>query len=53
MKTVLAIFVNGKFKQYLLKSEVRYIVKMCEDFTEVTVKTETMPKEKYKLMFGK
>lgn len=53
MKKVLAIYVKGEFKQYLLKSEAHYIGQMCEVWGEVTVKIETMTKEKYKISFGK
>ena len=53
MKKVLEISVNGEFKQYLMRSEARYISKMCEAWGTVTVKTVEISAAKYKIEFGK
>lgn len=53
MKKVLSISVNGKFHQYLLKSETRFINNLCEDFGKVTVEVVEITKAYYKSQFGK
>ena len=53
MKEVIAIYVKGKFKQYLMKSEVRLLIQACNDFGEVSIKLTSITKESYKKQFGK
>lgn len=53
MKQVLSISVNGEFKQYLMKSEVRYINNMVKDWGKVTVELVEISIAKYKMSFGK
>lgn len=53
MKQVFEISVKGEFKQFLMKSEVKYIKDMCLDFGEITIKLVEISIAKYKLEFGK
>lgn len=53
MKKVLEITAQGEFKQYLMKSEARYISKMCEVWGEVIVREVEISISQYKIQFGK
>lgn len=50
---VLAIYAQGEFKQYLAKSEIRYISQMIKAWGEITVKSELLSNKEYKIHFGK
>lgn len=51
MKQVLKIYIDGKFSQYLKKSEVRFILDICKHGV-VTVEFATLTLSEYKMNFG-
>lgn len=53
MKKVLSISVNGKFKQYLMRSESKYIPQMCKAWGAITVELVEITEAHYKTHFGK
>jgi len=53
MKQVLKISHNGEFKQYLMKSEIRYIQAMCTAWGAITVELVEITKKEYEIEFGK
>ncbi len=53
MKTVFAIYAKGEFKQYLMRSELKFLKDMCEAWGKVTVELVEISIAKYKMEFGK
>lgn len=54
MKQVLKISVSGNFQQFLLKTEVRFVIQICKDFgTAVTVELVDLSISEYNFYFGK
>lgn len=51
MKQVLKISIDGKFSQYLKKSEVRFINDICKHGI-VTVELVMLTSSEYKINFG-
>lgn len=53
MKQVFAIYAEGKFKQFLMKSEIKYLAEMCKAWGKVTVELTEISIAQYKITFGK
>ncbi len=53
MKKVFEISVKGEFKQYLMRSETKYLSDMCAAWGEITIKLVELSKAAYKQHFGK
>ena len=53
MKQVLKIYVNGKFRQHLKKSEVRFIIDICENVPGIiTVEIVALNDAAYRIEFN-
>jgi hypothetical protein len=53
MKTVIAIYKDGKLLQYLMKTEVRLLLDMCKDLGKVSIELVEITDKHYKIAFGK
>ena len=51
MKQVFKVFINGKFRQYLAKGEVKLL--KWESGIKITLEPVVLTKEEYKIFFGK
>jgi hypothetical protein len=53
MKEVIAIYIDGVFKQYLKKSEVRLLLDVMNDHKGVVgIELTKIPEHRYKLEFN-
>lgn len=52
-KQVIAIYRDGLFKQYLMKSEVRLLLDMMRDLGTIEIKITAIPIKEYNLVFGR
>ncbi len=53
MKEVIAVYANKELKQYLMKSEVRFLIPITKAYTKVTIELVEISDSYYKSIFGK